>query len=682
MKMKDKLLFLALLLTVLLSAISSNTQAAVNMLIDPSFEIDDDGDSWPDNWGSWNAEWSYGGDGHNIYYAGDPENPARTGDDCVGLYGTDYALWVQDIETGFEIGKTYYHAFYAKDIAEGGSTSTIDPAVEFWNKPRDSGGAKGTTLYFPTNIPNDGQWHLVQSSFVIPEGTGMVAPIPLLSGGGVYGEYLIDDAWFSDVPFSEGTAVNPNPPDGAESVWPDLDELTWTNPEAASPTEPITCNVWFTDDFPEYGKYPGDPNFTNYATQIVDNEAVESVILSEVIPPVDLVMDEVYYWRVDVHDPNISEDPEDVVVGSVWIFDTINRAPIVDAGVKHNLWLEASSVSVTLDATVTDDGLPLSATVTYEWELDSGPAAPTFSPGDAVEDPEVTFDTAGTYVLKLTANDTILNGSDTVTVNVFESTYTGLVAHWKLDEESGPTAVDSVGGHDGDLIGDPTWQSADGQVNGGLLLDGDGDYIEIPDSYKTSGAWADGLVDEITLSIWMKTSDGDFGDDWAGLITKSNEAWRIQRAGGSDTVELVVEGAAYAVSEIGVNDGKWHHVTGVYTGDMGYIYVDGYLEDSAASYGTPGEGSAYIWIGAGLNVGYPDTDFQFKGMLDEARIYEIGLPADKVLAEYIGDGGGTSCGGIYEPMDLNQDCYINIGDMALFIVDWMDCTDIANPDCN
>ena len=69
-------------------------------------------------------------------------------------------------------------------------------------------------------------------------------------------------------------------------------------------------------------------------------------------------------------------------------------------------------------------------------------------------------------------------------------------------------------------------------------------------------------------------------------------------------------------------------------------------------------------------------------MIDEARIYEVGLSADKIIAEYVGDGGTTSCGSNYEPMDLNQDCYINAEDLALFIVDWMDCTDIANPDCN
>ena len=276
----------------------------------------------------------------------------------------------------------------------------------------------------------------------------------------------------------------------------------------------------------------------------------------------------------------------------------------------------------------------------------------------------------------------LLGGTDTVTVNVFESTYTGLVAHWKLDEESGAVASEEIGNHDGDLVGDPAWAPADGQVNGVLLLDGDGDYITIPDSYKMSGSWADNLYNELTVSIWMKTTDGNFGDDWAGLITKSNESWRIQKAGYGDGVEFAVEGAAYVASEIALNDDKWHHVAGVFTGDMAYIYVDGYLQDSGASYGAPGAGTAYIWIGAGLNVDYPDSDFHFNGMIDEARIYEVGLTGDRVLAEYIGDGGGASCGGIYEPMDLNQDCYINTEDLALFVVDWMDCTDIANPGCN
>jgi len=37
--------------------------------------------------------------------------------------------------------------------------------------------------------------------------------------------------------------------------------------------------------------------------------------------------------------------------------------------------------------------------------------------------------------------------------------------------------------------------------------------------------------------------------------------------------------------------------------------------------------------------------------------------------------------GIYQKLDLNQDCYINLGDFARFAQDWLLCNDPANPEC-
>ena len=72
-------------------------------------------------------------------------------------------------------------------------------------------------------------------------------------------------------------------------------------------------------------------------------------------------------------------------------------------------------------ATVTDDGLPAPPGVTYLWANVSGPAAAGFS-SPTVEDPTVTFPVAGTYVLRLTANDGQLTASDTVQVTVNPAT--------------------------------------------------------------------------------------------------------------------------------------------------------------------------------------------------------------------------------------------------------------------
>jgi hypothetical protein len=87
---------------------------------------------------------------------------------------------------------------------------------------------------------------------------------------------------------------------------------------------------------------------------------------------------------------------------------------VVDAGVDTTIQLPTDSVA--LDATVTDDGLP-SNTLTYSWSVLSGPGGATFADASAV-DTTVTFASAGTYVLQLTASDSALQGSDTVQVTV------------------------------------------------------------------------------------------------------------------------------------------------------------------------------------------------------------------------------------------------------------------------
>ena len=82
-----------------------------------------------------------------------------------------------------------------------------------------------------------------------------------------------------------------------------------------------------------------------------------------------------------------------------------NTAPVVNAGPDQAITLPATA---TMAATVTDDGLPMPPGVTYLWATESGPAAASFASA-TVEDPTVTFPVAGTYVLRLTANDGALS---------------------------------------------------------------------------------------------------------------------------------------------------------------------------------------------------------------------------------------------------------------------------------
>ena len=91
----------------------------------------------------------------------------------------------------------------------------------------------------------------------------------------------------------------------------------------------------------------------------------------------------------------------------------VNIAPVVNAGSDATANV---GIAITLAGSVTDDGLP-SGTLTSLWTQDSGPGTATFvdatSPTTDVE-----FDIAGTYVLRLTGDDTALTAFDTMTVVV------------------------------------------------------------------------------------------------------------------------------------------------------------------------------------------------------------------------------------------------------------------------
>ncbi|HYJ66186.1 MAG TPA: hypothetical protein VEX15_00830 [Nocardioidaceae bacterium] len=97
-----------------------------------------------------------------------------------------------------------------------------------------------------------------------------------------------------------------------------------------------------------------------------------------------------------------------------------NRAPTVNAGPDQTVVLPNAA---TLDAIVTDDGLPTGSSVNTTWSVVSGPGAVTFGNPNAV-DTTATLAAAGTYVLRLTASDGELTAFDETTIT---ATPTGTV---------------------------------------------------------------------------------------------------------------------------------------------------------------------------------------------------------------------------------------------------------------
>ena len=100
-----------------------------------------------------------------------------------------------------------------------------------------------------------------------------------------------------------------------------------------------------------------------------------------------------------------------------------NSRPFVDAGGDVNLVSSNFPVTLSLSGTVIDDGLPLSpGSVTMAWSQLSGPAPVILSTPHQTET-TARFPTAGSYVLRLSANDGALQGSNTVSVVITRATY-------------------------------------------------------------------------------------------------------------------------------------------------------------------------------------------------------------------------------------------------------------------
>jgi K319L-like, PKD domain/Calcineurin-like phosphoesterase len=109
--------------------------------------------------------------------------------------------------------------------------------------------------------------------------------------------------------------------------------------------------------------------------------------------------------------------------GSVDCGSVGNHAPVVNAGPDQSIKLPDQA---TMQGSVTDDGLPNPpATVTDSWAQMSGPGTATFTDASSPTT-TVSFDTAGTYVLRLTGDDSALQASDDVTVTVLPEGVTTL----------------------------------------------------------------------------------------------------------------------------------------------------------------------------------------------------------------------------------------------------------------
>ena len=197
-----------------------------------------------------------------------------------------------------------------------------------------------------------------------------------------------------------------------------------------------------------------------------------------------------------------------------------------------------------------------------------------------------------------------------------------LVGWWTFDEDAGNTAIDFSGhGNDGTLGGTTT--RVPGIMGGALDLNNG--YVSI-----------DGVADDVkstnlTISIWIKTIQSIEGEVF-GLNDGSGNhplLWGIN----SGQAFVDDDGTGQTFAPTVLNDNQWHMYTYVRSGSTGTIYLDGI---QIASYDSTFSLDTVTRWSIGMEWDSTPGDF-YKGLVDDARVYNKALTVDEVKELMRGD---------------------------------------------
>ena len=206
--------------------------------------------------------------------------------------------------------------------------------------------------------------------------------------------------------------LNPDPANRA-IVRPGDVELGWTLPDPCVPGQPVSVDVYFTDDYDALWNFT-DPE----AIKVVSKQNAASVV-------VQTQTKTRYYWAVDTYVDSTAEFP---VIGPIFSFLADNAPPSVNAGPDLSTFLQDGTRTGPVSPIVTDDGAIQPYTVMWsvvEQPSDTDSALPAAVIADpTAEQTTVTVSAEGTYVLQLEANDGEYTSSDTMTINVHPDDWT------------------------------------------------------------------------------------------------------------------------------------------------------------------------------------------------------------------------------------------------------------------
>ncbi len=299
------------------------------------------------------------------------------------------------------------------------------------------------------------------------------------------------------------------------------------------------------------------------------------------------------------------------------------------------------------DATPTSGDAPLAVTFTdqslnqpSQWAWDFGDGY-----SSSLQNPPHTYDTAGTYTVRLTVRN--YSGSDsltktdlvTVTVPPPPVAYATTVqsdspnGYWRLGELSGTSAADQTGAASGTIKGGVTLGTPGalvGDSDTAMTFDGASGYVSVanranldPTGDLTVEAWVKpAVVGTVTGAIVQKGgSSGNSVWQYRLSLTSAGK-WRGTVYSGTTAFTVTDPGTASTTS--------WTYLALTRSGPLLTLYVNGVSVATAPASGATNTSTGVLAIG---RTGSAATDY-FKGAIDEVAFYPSALSSSRIYAHY------------------------------------------------
>jgi hypothetical protein len=195
------------------------------------------------------------------------------------------------------------------------------------------------------------------------------------------------------------------------------------------------------------------------------------------------------------------------------------------------------------------------------------------------------------------------------------------VASFGFEEASGNVAVDDAGGRDGQLE-NGTSRSDAGRFGRAVEFDGTDDIVTVPDDAALR------LTGGMTMEAWVRPAAAT---NWRTVIFKEAAgglAYGLYANSDTDVPSVYLNGAHGVKGTSDLDPNAWSHLAATYDGTLLRLYVNGSQVASTSLPGGIGNGEGPLSFGSNAVWGE-----QFRGLIDEVRIYNRALSATEIQAD-------------------------------------------------